>query len=170
MGARTRQPDGCTHRVLVLVLLLAMLAVSRDMPTRSASGIQLLSMKLRWAIAWAGFHAGDPLRPPAARLVLAMDPRQRSGLGRQAARHLATRGTVAERLRWSAALARADRRDLPLFVRAVRAALATSDCARLRAAVERARSLSAGDQALRRALHRAQRRPATRPRTAPCAM
>ena len=200
MAARTRQPNGCAHRILVLLLLLAILAVSRDMPARSASGIELLALKLRWSIAWAGFHAGDPLRPLAAHLVLAMDPRQRSGLGRQAARHLATQGTVAERLRWSAALTRADRRNLPLFVRAVRAALATTDCAMLRAAVKRAQSLPVVDQVrvagefgrrryahwgttqlragllvadrpdLRRALHQSRRRPVTRATAAPCAM
>ena len=200
MAARTRQPDGCTRRILVLLLLLAMLAVSRDMPTRSASGIQLLTMKLRWSIAWAGFHAGHPFRPLAAHLLLAMDPRQRTELGRRAARHLATEGSVAERLRWSAALARGDRRNLPLFLRAVRAALATTDCGTLRAAVKRAQSLSAGDRALvagefgrhrhahwgptqlraglhvadrpdlRRGLHQARRRPVGRARTVPCAM
>ena len=200
MASRTRQPHSCIRRILILILLLAMLVVSRDMPTRSASGIELLAMKLRWSIAWAGFHAGSPIRPLAAHLVLAMDPLQRTRLGRRAARHLASEGMVAERLRWSAALARADRRDLPLFVRAVRAALATSDCASLRAAMRWAKSLSAGDRArvagefgrrryrhwgstrlraglhvanrpdLRRALHEAQRRPTTRARTAPCAM
>lgn len=200
MAAQTRQPDGCVRRILVLLLLLAMLAVSRDMPTRSASGIELLTMKLRWSIAWTGFHAGSPLRPLAAHLALAMDPGRRTELGRRAARHLANEGTVAERLRWSAVLARRDRRNLPLFVRAVRAALATSDCASLRAAVKRAQSLSTGDRALvanefgrhryahwgptqlraglhvadrpdlRRALHQAQQRPATRARVAPCAM
>lgn len=200
MAARTRQPNGCTRRILVLLLLLAALAVSRDMPARSATGFELLTNKLRWSIAWAGFHAGDPLRPLAAHLVLAMDPRQRSVLGRQAARHLATQGTVAERLRWSAALTRGDRRNLPLFVRAVRTALATTDCALLRAAVKRAQSLPVADRArvagefgrrryahwgttqlraglhvadrpdLRRALRRSQRHPVTRARAAPCAM
>jgi hypothetical protein len=200
MAAGTSHPDGCVRRTLVLLLLLAMLAVSRDMPSRSASGIELLPMKLRWSIAWAGLHARTPLRPLAAHLALAMDPRPRTGLGRRAARHLASEGTVAERLRWSAALARANRRNLPLFVRAVRAALATRDCASLRAAVKRARSLSPGDRArvagefgrprrahwgstglraglhvserpeLRHALHRAKRHPTTRGRAAPCAM
>jgi hypothetical protein len=200
MAARTTQPDRCVRRILVLLLLLAMLAVSRDVPARSASGIELLTMKLRWSIAWAGFHAGSPLRPLAAHLALAMDPRQRTGLGRRAARHLAGEGTTAERLRWSAALARADRRNLPLFVRALRMALATSDCATLRAAVKRAQSLSASDRALlagefgrrryahwgptrlraglrvanrpdlRHALHKAQRRPAARATAATCAM
>jgi hypothetical protein len=200
MAARTRHPDGCVRRTLVLLLVLAVLAVSRDMPPRSASGVELLAMKLRWSIAWVGLQARSPLRPLAAHVVLAMDPRLRTGLARQAARHLASEGTVAERLRWSAALARADRHDLPLFVRAVRAALATSDCASLRAAVKRAQRLAADDRArvawefgrrryahwgpsgpraglhvadrpeLRRALHQAQRRPATRARAAPCAM
>jgi hypothetical protein len=200
MAARITQPDRCVRRILVLLLLLAMLAVSRDVPTRSASGIELLTMKLRWSIAWAGFHAGSSLRPLAAHLALAMDPRQRTGLGRRAARHLASEGTMAERLRWSAVLARADRRNLPLFVRAVRMALATSDCASLRVAVKRAQSLSAGDRAriagefgrrryahwgptrlraglrvanrpdLRHALHKAQRLSTIRATAAPCAM
>jgi len=147
MAARTRHPDGCVRRTFVLLLILAVLAVSRDMPTRSASGVELLTMKLRWSIAWAGLQTRSPLRPLAAHLVLAMDPRSRTGLGRQAARVLASEGTVAERLRWSAALARADRRDLPLFVRAVRVALAGSDCVSLRMAVQRARSLPVGDRA-----------------------
>jgi hypothetical protein len=171
MAARTRQPAGCIRRILVLLLLLGVLMVSRDMPARSASGVELLTMKLRWSIAWAGFQVGSPLRPLAARLVLAMDPRRRTELGRRAARHLASEGSVAERLRWSAALVRADRRNLPLFVRALRAALATRDCAVLRAAVKQAQSLSLADRPnLRRALHRAQRRPVTRARAAPCAM
>jgi hypothetical protein len=200
MAARTTQSDGCNRRILALLLLLAMLAVSRDMPTRSASGIELLTMKVRWSIAWVGFHAGSPLRPLAAHLALAMDPRQRTGLGHRAARHLASEGTVAERLRWSAALARADRRNLPLFVRAVRMALASSDCASLRAAVKRSQSLSAGDRVLiagefgrrryghwgpirlragvrvadrpdlRHALHKARRHPATRASATPCAV
>jgi hypothetical protein len=198
MAARTRHPHGCARRTLVLLLLLAVLTVSRDMPPRSASGIELLAMKLRWSIAWTGLQVGSPLRPLAAHLALAIDPRGRTALGRQAAHHLATEGTVAERLRWSAALARADRRNLGLFLRAVRAALATSDCTLLRAAVRRAQRLSAVDRArvagefgrqryahwgptrlraglrvadrpdLRRFLHKAQRRPATR--AAPCAM
>jgi hypothetical protein len=200
MAARSRQPAGCVRRTLVLLLLLAMLAVSREMPARSASGVELLVMKLRWSLAWAGFHAGPPLRPLAAHLALTMDPRQRTGLGRRAAHHLAREGTVAERLRWSAALTRADRRNLPLFVRAVRAALATSDCAALRAAVQRAQRLSGSDRArvagefgrhryahwgptrlraglqvadrpdLRRVLSRTQRHPAPRARAVPCAM
>src|SRR5215207_961083 len=147
MGTRTGHPDGCVRRTLILLLLLAVLAVSRDMPARSASGVELLTMKLRWSIAWAGFQISSPLRPLTAQLALAMDPGRRTELGRRAARHLASEGTLAERLRWSAALARPDRRHLPLFVRAVRAALATSDCASLRAAVTRAQRLSAGDRA-----------------------
>lgn len=147
MAARTRHPDGCVRRTLVLLLILAVLAVSRDMPTRSASGVELLTMKLRWSIAWAGLQIRSPLRPLAADIALVMDPRSRTGLGRQAAHVLASEGTVAERLRWSAALTRMDRRNLPLFVRAVRVALADSDCGALRAAVQRARSLSAVDRA-----------------------
>jgi hypothetical protein len=200
MGMRSGHPDGCVRRTLILLLLLAVLAVSRDMPPRSASGVELLTMKLRWSLAWAGFQVGSPLKPLAAHLALAMDPRRRTELGRRAARHLASEGTVAERLRWSAALARTDRRSLPLFVRAVRAALATDDCATLRAAVKRARSLSRGDRArvagefgrrryahwgpaglraglrvsdrpeLRRALHRAQRRPVNRTKATTCVM
>ena len=200
MGTRTGHPDGCIRRTFILLLILTVLAVSRDMPTRSASGVELLTMKLRWSIAWAGFQVSSPLRPLAAHLALAMDPRRRTGLGRRAAYHLASEGTLAERLRWSAALARTDRRNLPLFVRAVRSALATRDCAVLRAAVKRAQSLSTGDRArvagefgrgryaqwgptrlraglrvsdrpeLRRALHRAQRRPINRTKTTTCVM
>ena len=200
MGTRTGHPDGCVRRTLILLLLLAVLAVSRDMPARSASGVELLTMKLRWSIAWAGFQISSPLRPLTAQLALAMDPGRRTELGRRAARHLASEGTLAERLRWSAALARTDRRHLPLFVRAVRAALATSDCASLRAAVTRAQRLSAGDRArvagefgrrryahwgptglraglrvsdrpeLRRALRTAQRRQTIRAKPIPCVM
>jgi hypothetical protein len=147
MARRTRHPLGCVRRTLVLLLILAVLVVSRDMPARSASGIELLTMKLRWSIAWAGLHTDSPLRPLAAHLALAMDPRPRTGLGRRAARVLASEGTLAERLRWSAALTRADRRNLPLFLRALRATLATSDCALLRTAVKRARRLSASHRA-----------------------
>ena len=148
MAASTRHPDGCcVRRTLVLLLVLAILAVSRDMPTRSASGVELLTMKLRWSIARAGLQIRSPLRPLAAHLTLTMDPRSTTGLGRQAAHVLASEGTVAEQLRWSAALTRMDRRNLPLFVRAVRTALAGSDCGLLRAAAQRARSLSARDRA-----------------------
>jgi hypothetical protein len=147
MAARTRHPDGCIRRLLILLLILAVLAVSRDMPARSATGVELLTMKLHWSIAWAGLHAPSPVRPLAAHLALSMDPGRRTEMGRQAAYILAGEGTVAERLRWSAALTRADRRNLPLFVRAVRAALATSDCALLRTAVRGAQRLSAGDRA-----------------------
>jgi hypothetical protein len=200
MAPRTRHPGGCVRRTIVLLLLLAVLVVSRDMPPLSASGLELLTMKLRWSIAWVGFQAGSPLRPLAAHLALAMDPRHQTGLGRAAAHHLASEGTVAERLRWSAALARGDRRNLALFVRAVRTALAASDCASLRAAVKWAKGLPAGDRRrvagefgrrrfahwgptrlraglhvsdrpeLRRALRKAQRNPAARPRTIRCAM
>ena len=38
MGMRSGHPDGCVRRTLILLLLLAVLAVSRDMPPRSASG------------------------------------------------------------------------------------------------------------------------------------
>jgi hypothetical protein len=200
MAPRTGHPGGCVRRTLVLLLVLAVLVVSKDMPPRSATGIELLTMKLRWSIAWVGFQAGSPLRPLAAQLALAMDPRRQTGLGRAAAHHLASKGTVAERLRWSAALARADRRNLSLFVRAVRTALATSDCASLRAAVTWAKALPAGDRTrvagefgrrrhahwgatrlraglrvadrpeLRRALRNAQHHPTARPRTIRCAM
>ena len=147
MAAQPRHPDGCVRRTLALLLILAVLAVSRDMPARSTSGVELLTMKLRWSVAWAGLHAPPPVRPLAAHLTLSMDPGRRTGTGRRAAYVLAGEGTVAERLRWSAALTRADRRNLPLFVRAVRAALTTTDCALLRTAVRRAQRLSAGDRA-----------------------
>jgi hypothetical protein len=147
MAAQPRNADGCVRRTLVLLLILTVLAVSRDMPARSASGIELLVMKLRWSLAWAGLQASSPLEPVAAHLVLAIDPRQATGLARRAARVLASEGTVAERLRWSAALTRADRRNLRLFIGAVRTALATSDCPSLRAAVQRARTLSAAQRA-----------------------
>jgi hypothetical protein len=200
MAGRSGDPDGCVRRTVALLLLLAVLAVSRDMPSGSVSGIELLPMKLRWSIAWAGLHAHPPLRPLAARLALAMDPERRTGLGRRAARYLASEGTALDRLRWSATLAREDRRDLPLFVGAVRAALATSDCGSLRTAVRLARSLPRGDRAkvarefgrrrfahwgpsglraglrvfdrpdLRRALRHAEQRTTTRGDAAPCAM
>jgi hypothetical protein len=200
MGARTGDPDRCVRRILALLLLLAVLAVSRDMPSASASGIELLPMKLRWSIAWAGLHANPPLRPLAARLALAMDPERRTGAGRRAASYLAREGTVLERLHWSVTLARRDRRSLPLFVGAIRAALATSDCGSLRTTVRLARTLSKGDRAklarefgrrryahwgptglraglrvsdrpeLRRALQRAERHTTTRGNAAPCPM
>jgi hypothetical protein len=168
--------DACLRRSLALLLLLGVLAVSRDMPTASASGIELLPMKLRWSVAWAGLHTTpSPVTPLAAHLAVAMDPGLNTGLGREAAAHLASNGAVRDRLRWSAALARMDRRSRPLLVRAVDAALKTSDCQLLRTAVRAARTLPRADRAkvtrkLRRALHRAQPRPTTRGTVAPCPM
>ena len=200
MGGRTREVDGCVRRMLALLLLLTVLVISRDMPASSASGIELLPMKLRWSIAWAGLQARSPIRPLAAHLTLAMDPGRRTALGRRAAVYLAREGTVADRLRWSAVLVRANRRNLPMFIRAVRAALATSDCGSLRRAVRLARGLSRGDRSkvakefgrrdhahwgstalraglrvsdrpeLRRALHQAQQRPTTGATPPSCAM
>jgi hypothetical protein len=193
--------DACLRRTLALLLLLGVLAISRDMPTASASGIELLPMKLRWSLAWAGLHTTEsPLTPLAAHLTLAMDSGLHTALGREAAGFLARNGAVRDRLRWSAALARTDRRSLPLLVRAVDAALETTDCELLDAAVQAAQSVPRGDRArvarefgrsrfahwgatalrsglrisnqpeLRLALHRAQRRPTTRGRVAPCPM
>jgi hypothetical protein len=176
VASRACDADACLRRALALLLLLGVLAVSRDMPTASASGIELLPMKLRWSIAWAGLHTTQsPLTPVAAHLALAMDPGLHTGLGRKAAGYLARNGAVRDRLRWSAALARMDRRSLPLLVRAVDAALETSDCELLHTAVRAARSLPRADRArvarkLRRALHQAQRRPTTRGTVAPCPM
>jgi hypothetical protein len=168
--------DASLRRSLVLLLLLSVLAVSRDMPTASASGIELLPMKLRWSVAWAGLRTTpSPLTPLAAHLAVAMDPGLHTGLGQEAAGHLARNGAVRDRLRWSAALARLDRRSLPLLVRAVDAALRTSDCELLHTAVRAARTLPRADRAkvtrkLRHALHQAQRRPTARGGVAPCAM
>jgi hypothetical protein len=176
VASRACDTDAGLRRTLALVLLLGVLAVSRDMPTASAAGIALLPMKLRWSVAWAGLHtAKSPLTPLAAHLALAMDPDLRTGLGREAAGYLAQYGAVHDRLRWSAVLARMDSRSVPLLVGAVDAALETSDCTLLRAAARAARSLPRADRAkvarkLRRALHRAQRHPTTWGSVAPCPM
>jgi hypothetical protein len=183
-----------------LCLLLAVLAVSRDMPTASARGLELLPMKLRWAAAWAVLHSDSPLTPLAAHTLVDMDGDLRTGLGRQGAAWLAANGAILDRLRWSAALTRRDRNALPLVVQAVGTVLASRDCGLLRAAVRAGRSLpkperarvarefgkprfahwgAAGlkaglrvsDQpALRRALHRIDRRRPARAGPVPCAM
>jgi hypothetical protein len=200
MASTAPNPERCVHRMLAMLMLLGVLAVSRDMPTASASGIELLPMKLRWSIAWVGLQLHSPFTPLAAHLTLAMDPSRRTALGQQATGYLARNGSVRERLRWSAALARAHPRNLPLLVRAVDAALATTDCGLLKAAMRAARSLPRGDRAtvarefgraryahwgstapraglrladhpdVRRALRRAQRHPTRRGNAAPCPM
>jgi hypothetical protein len=144
--------------------------------------------------------AASTQRWASARDSLSLDPHRRSGQGRQAADYLARHGGIRDRLRWSAALARDDRRQRPLFIRAVRSALATSDCDLLEAAVRTARQLPRGDRArvarefarprfahwggtairaglrvadkaaLRRALHRTRRQPTTQANRPSCAM
>jgi hypothetical protein len=193
-------PSRYFRRLVALGLLLGVLAVSRDMPSASASGIDLLAKKLRWSVAWAGLQIQSPISPLAASLAVAMDPRQQSDLGQQAATYLARDGAIRDRLRWSAKLARTDRDRLPFFLGALRAALASTDCGQLRAAVKAARTLPHEDRVivarefsrrrfghwgatairaglrvsnqaeLRHALTRVRQRPATRGVAAPCAM
>ena len=200
MASTQVSPESCFRRMVALVLLFTVLVVSREMPSGSASGVELLAMKLRWSIAWAGLEFPSPLSPLAAHLVVAMDPHQQSGLGGRAARHLAREGTIRDRLDWSARLTRADHDQLPLFVAAVHAALASTSCDLLRRAVKAARTLPRGDRAvvarefgrrrfahwgatairaglrvsnqaeLRDALTRSRQHPATRGGPAPCAM
>jgi hypothetical protein len=192
--------DSHIRRMLILALLLAVLTVSRDMPAGSASGLELLAMKLRWSVAWAGLQVDSPFTPLAAHLAMTIDPGRQSSLGQQAATILARHGSISNRLRWSAKLARSDRRYLPLFVKAVQAALASTDCRLLRAAVRTARTLPKGDREavarefgrhrlahwgptapraglrvsnqpqLRLALTRLKQRPTTWGKVAPCAM
>jgi hypothetical protein len=190
----------CFHRCLALVILLALLIISRDVPTGSASGVELLRIKVGWTIAWAGLQSHSPLTPLAARLIVRMDRELETDLARNAAMTLADGGSPFERLRWSAALTRLDRHHFPLIYRAVRAALGGRDCRLLKASVVASRSLPRADRArvarlfgrqryvhwgparlraglrvselpeLRRALRRAQRAPTTRHSAAPCAM
>src|SRR5215218_10164265 len=134
MGPATTATDRCARTMLVLLALLGVLAVSRDMPTASASGLELLPLKLRWAIGRAGLGAGPPLSPLAAEILTRTDQGLVTATGRQAAAWLAANGSIDQRLRWSATLARVDRQRLPLVIGAVDDALATRDCSLLRAA------------------------------------
>jgi hypothetical protein len=200
VASRQGSSDRCFRRMVALGLLVCVLVVSREMPSGSAFGMELLTMKLRWSIAWAGLQVRSPLSPLAAHLAVGMDPRQQSGLGRRAAAHLARDGATGDRLRWSAKLSRIDRDQLPLFIGAVQAALASTDCRLLRNAVKAARTLPHRDRVvvarefgrhrfahwgptairaglrvsnqaeLRNALTRARQRPATRGSAASCAM
>jgi hypothetical protein len=135
--------ERCARAMLVLLALLGVLAVSRDMPTASASGLELLPMKVRWAVGWVGLRAGPPFTPVAAEVLARADHQLATATGRQAAAWLAVNGSHGQRLRWSVALARVDRERLPLVVDAVRHALATRDCGLLRAAAMAGRGLPA---------------------------
>jgi hypothetical protein len=138
--------DRCARTMLVLLTLIGVLAVSRDMPAASASGLELLPMKLRWATAWAGLRAGPPFTAVAAEVLVRADPRLRTISGRQAAAWLARNGSRRQRLRWSVSLVLVDRAWLPEVVRAVDNALASRDCGLLRAAAIAARRLPARDR------------------------
>jgi hypothetical protein len=146
MGPATTAMDRCARTMLVLVALLGVLAVSRDMPTASASGIELLPLKLRWAIGRAGLGAGPPFAPVAAEILARADRKLVTATGRQAAAWLAANGSIDQRLRWSVTLARVDRQRLSLVIEAVDGALATRDCNLLRAAAVAARRLPARDR------------------------
>jgi hypothetical protein len=138
--------ERCARAMLVLLALLGVLAVSRDMPAASASGLGLLPLKVRWAVGWVGFRTGPPFTPVAAEVLARSDHRLATATGRQAAAWLAGHGSHGQRLRWSVALTRIDREHLPLVVGAVRHALGTRDCGLLRAAALAARGLSARDR------------------------
>jgi hypothetical protein len=146
MGPATSAMDRCARTMLVLLALLGVLAVSRDMPTASVSGLELLPLKLRWAIGRAGLEVGPPLSPLAAELLARADQGLVTATGRQAAAWLAANGSIDQRLRWSMTLARVDRQRLPLVIGAVDDALATRDCRLLRAAAVAARRLPARDR------------------------
>jgi hypothetical protein len=146
MGPATTATDRCARTMLVLLALVGVLAVSRDMPAASASGLELLPMKLRWTIGWAGLRAGPPFTAVAAEILVRADPRLVTTSGRQAAAWLARNGSQHQRLRWSVALALVDRAWLPEVVRAVDNALASRDCGLLRAAGIAARRLPGRDR------------------------
>jgi hypothetical protein len=146
MGPATTATDRCARTMLVLLALLGMLAVSRDMPTASASGLELLPLKLRWAIGRAGLGAGPPFSPLAAEILARADQGLVTASGRQAAAWLASNGPIHQRLRWSVTLARVDRQRLPLVIGAVDDALASRDCGLLRAAAVAARRLPVRDR------------------------
>jgi hypothetical protein len=146
MGPATSATDRCVRTMLVLLALLGVLAVSHDMPTTSASGIELLPLKLRWAIGRAGLGAGPPFSPLAAEVLARADQGLVTATGRQAAAWLASNGPIHQRLRWSVRLARVDRQRLPLVIGAVDDALASRDCSLLRAAAEAAHTLPARDR------------------------
>jgi hypothetical protein len=116
------------------------------MPTTSASGIELLPLKFRWAIGRAGLRAGPPFTPVAAEMLARADRKLVTATGRQAAAWLATNGPIDQRLGWSATLARVDRQRLSLVIEAVDDALATRDCSLLRGAAIAARRLPARDR------------------------
>jgi hypothetical protein len=135
------------HGVVALVLLLAILWIARGMPVRSASGVDLLAMKLEWTVAWIGLHAQSPMTPLGAEMATSIDPRLQTSLGRQAANWLARNGQIRERLRWAERLSRHDQRHLPLLARAISAAVASNDCAVLQAAANAAKALPGQERA-----------------------
>jgi hypothetical protein len=67
LGITNQAADGCIRWTLVLFLLLAVLVVSRDMPSRSASGLELLAMKLRWSVAWGNLEV-----QPIPRIIVSL--------------------------------------------------------------------------------------------------
>jgi hypothetical protein len=101
---------------------------------------RLLAVPLNRLIAWADLNLQLSPRQGAERAVR-LDPTLRSGLGRQGARWLATKGTLRERLRYGVKLAMRDPRDLPVLRKAVVSGLCSPDRRLRKAAVAAATSV-----------------------------
>jgi hypothetical protein len=118
--------------LVLLCLLSTSLAAGGDLGPR-----RLIAYPLNGLIAWADLNLKLYPRQGAERAVR-LDPDLRTSLGRQGARWFATHGTVGQRLRWAAALAKRDRGELPLLRAAVAAGLCAPDRRLRRAAVRTA--------------------------------
>jgi hypothetical protein len=125
------------RRLVILVavgLLLATLLITRSAAGDDSGPRRLVADPLNRLIAWADLNLQLYPRQGAERAVR-LDPKLRTGLGRQGARWLATKGTLRERLRYATSLARQDRRELPVLRAAVAKALCSRDRRLRKAAV-----------------------------------
>jgi hypothetical protein len=118
--------------LLALGFLTVTLVATHDADTSRSKIRRRLTERLNTAITWANLDLGLSPHEGAERAVR-LDPALRTRLGRRGARWLATDGTLSERLRWAAALARRD----PVYRPLLRDAAAAARCSpdrRLRAA------------------------------------
>jgi len=134
--------------LILTSLLLANLSAGNDLGPR-----RLLANPLNWLIAWADLNLELWPRQGAERAVR-LDPEFRIGLGRQAARWFATKGTIHERLHYAAELTERDRRELPLLRAAIEASLCAPERRLRKAAVAAARSAGLAKQLARKGARR----------------
>ncbi len=139
--------------LLAMALILASLLSANLWAGNDLGPRRLLANPLNRLIAWADLNLELWPRQGAERAVR-LDPDLRTGLGQQAARWFATKGTLHERLRYAAELTERDRRELPLLRAAIEASLCAPERRLRKAAVAAARNAGLSQQLARKGARR----------------